>query len=82
MFRAVQLRSRRIMLFCALEHIVVRCRLVFVIVGLAIIFAHRMINKFIPHQNAPQIRMAVEAHAIKIKNFAFLKFRAPPDLSQ
>src|SRR6266508_4319194 len=77
--RAVQLRSRRIMLFCALEHIVVRRRLVFVVVRLAIIFAHWMINKFIPHQNAPQIGMVVEAHAIKIKNLALLKFRAPPN---
>ena len=67
------------MLFCSLKHIVVRRRLVFVIVGFAIIFAHRMIDKLVPHQNAPQIWMAVEADAVKIKNLSLLKFRAAPD---
>ena len=79
LFRAVQLRPRRIMLFCSLQHIVVRCRLVFVIVRLAIIFAHRIILELVPHQNAPQIRMAVEANAVEIENLALLKFRAAPD---
>ena len=67
------------MLFRFLQHIVVRRRFLFVIVGLTIIFPHRMIFKFIPHQNPPQIGMAVEVNAVQIENFALLKFRAPPD---
>src|SRR6266480_3387141 len=68
-FRAVQLRPRGIMLFRSLQHVVMRRWFVFIIVGLAIIFAHRVIDKFVPHQNASQIRVAVEPNTIKIKNF-------------
>ena len=67
------------MLFRLLQHVVVRRRFVFVIVRLAIILAHRIILELVPHQNAPQIRMAVEANAVEIENLALLKFRAPPD---
>src|SRR6266446_3013190 len=75
-FRAVELRPRAVMLLRLLEHVVVRSRFVFVIVRLVIIFAHRVIDKFIPHQNPPQIRMAIETHAVEIENFPLLEFRA------
>src|SRR6266705_2964263 len=71
-FRAVQLRPRAVMLLRLLEHVIVRSRLVFVIVRFAIIFAHRVIDKFIPHQNAPQIGMAIEANTIEVENFPLL----------
>ena len=38
-----------------------------------------MIFELVPHQNPSQIGMAFEVNAIKIKNFALLKFRAAPD---
>ena len=60
----------------ALEHFVVRRRLVFVIVRLDVILAHRMIGKLIPHQDAAQIGMAVEMNAVEIEDLALLKFRA------
>ena len=65
------------MLLRLLEHVVVRSRLVFVIVRFAIIFAHRVIDKFVPHQNPSQIRVAIEANTVEVKNFPLLKFRAP-----
>jgi hypothetical protein len=68
-----------VMLLRFLQHFVVRRRLVFVIVRLAIIFPHRVIFELIPHQDAAQIGMTVEANAVEIENFALLKFRAPPD---
>src|SRR2546430_5655605 len=55
---------------------VMRRRLPFVIVRLAIIFSHRMIDKFIPHQNPAQIGMAIEMNSVEIENLAFLKLRA------
>src|SRR6266568_4577401 len=76
-FRAVQLRPRAVMLLRFLEHVVVRSRFVFVIVRLAIIFAHRVIDKSIPHQNPSQIRVAIEANTVEIKDFTLLKFGAP-----
>src|SRR5438445_5076761 len=76
-FRAVELRPRAVMFLRLLEHVVMRSRLVFVIVRFAIIFAHRVIDKFIPHQNPPQIRVAIEVNTVEIKDFPLLKFRAP-----
>src|SRR5437763_6797265 len=63
----------------SLQHVVVRCGLVFVIVRFAIILPHWVIFKLIPHQDAPQIRMALEPNAVKIGNFPLLKFCAAPD---
>src|SRR6266699_3868731 len=78
-FRAVQLRPWSVVFPCLLQHVIVRCRLVFVIVGFAIIFSHWMIDKFVPHENPPQVRVSVEMYAIKIKDFTLLKFGAAPD---
>src|SRR6266700_569929 len=78
-FRAVQLRPRAVMLLRLLEHVVMRRRLVFVIVRFAIIFAHRIIPKLVPHQNASQIGMSFETNTGEIENLALLKFCAAPD---
>ena len=56
------------------QHIVVRCRFVFVIVRFTIIFAHRKILELVPHQDAAQIGMAVETDSVEIENLALLKF--------
>ena len=70
------------MLLRSFQHVIVRRRLVFVIVRLAIIFAHREVFELVPHQNPPQIWMAVELDSIEVKNFPLLKFRAPPNRSE
>ena len=70
------------MLLRFFQHVVVRRWFVFVIVRFAIIFAHRKIGEFIPHQDAAQIGMAVEVDAVEIEDLAFLKFRAAPDRSE
>ena len=44
-----------------------------------VILAHRMIFELVPHQDAPQIGMAVETNAVEIENFALLKFGAAPN---
>src|ERR1043166_7205612 len=75
-------RPRRVMLAGLFQHLIVGRRFVFVIVRFAIIFAHWIILEFIPHQNPPEIGMAVEANSIKIENFALLKFGAAPDGSE
>src|ERR1700745_3512886 len=67
------------MLFCFLQHIVVRSRLVFVIVWFTIILAHWVIFELIPHQDAPHIGMIVEANAVQIEDFSLLKFCTAPD---
>src|SRR5207245_7340025 len=81
-FRAVQLRPWTVVLPCFFEHVVVRRWLVFVIVRFAIIFAHRMIDKLVPHQDASQIRMAIKANAVEVKNLSLLKFRTAPGGSE
>ena len=53
-----------------------------VIIRLDVIFAHRMVLKIVPHQDATQIGMAVERDAIKVVDFALLKFAAAPDKRQ
>ena len=64
------------------QHFVMRRRLVFVIIGLAIIFPHREIFELVPHQDPPEIGMTFEMDAVKIEDLALLKFRAPPDRSE
>src|SRR5437016_2546133 len=71
-FGAVELRSRRVMLFRLFQHVIVRRRLPFVIVRLAIIFSHWVIDKFVPHQNPTQIRMAIETNSVEIEDFTLL----------
>src|SRR2546423_13617421 len=80
--RAVEFRSQSVMLLRFLQHIVVRRRLPFVIVRLAIIFSHRMIDKFVPHQNPAQIGMTAELNSVEIEDLALLKFGAPPNRCQ
>src|SRR5437773_5504364 len=81
-FSTVEVRPRCVMLFGPFKHVVVRSWFVFVIVRLAIIFAHRVIDKFIPHQNPPQIWMVIETHSIEIENFPLLIFRASINRSE
>src|SRR6266480_7576121 len=82
LLRPVELRTRRAMPFRSLQHLIMRRRLVFVVVGLAIIFTHWKIFEFVPHQNAAQIGMSVEINSVEIENFALLKLRAPPNWRQ
>ena len=81
-FRAVLRRARGVVLLRFFQNVVVRRWFVFVIVRFAIVFAHREIGEFIPHQDATQIGMAVEVDAVQIVDLAFLKFRAAPDRSE
>src|SRR6266513_3359641 len=67
------------MLFCSLQHIVVRSRLVFVIVWFTIILPHWVIFELITHQDATHIVMALKPNTVKIENFALLKFCTAPD---
>src|SRR5579859_1467086 len=61
------------------ENFVMRRRLVFVVVRLNVILAHRMVDETVPHQDTPQIRVAVEDDTVKIVNFTLLKLGAAPD---
>src|ERR1700750_1630725 len=79
LLRSIELWPRRIMLLRALQNFVVRRRLVFVIVRLPVIFSHREIFEFVPHQDAAQIGVTVEPDSVEIENFALLEFGAPPD---
>jgi len=58
------------------KNLIVRRRLVFVIVRLHVIFAHREILELVPHQDAAEVRVAVEDDAVESKDFTFLKLRA------
>ena len=68
--------------FGLFEHLVVSCRLVFVIVRLDVVLPHWVIFKTFPHQDAAEIGMTVEDDSIQIIDLAFLKFRSPPDRGQ
>lgn len=68
-----------LMLLRPFQNFVVRRRLIFIVVRLDVIFAHRMILKIVPHENAAQIGVAVEDDAVKVENFALLKLAAAPD---
>src|ERR1051325_7378310 len=70
------LGATRLRLF---QHVVVRRWLVFVIVRLDVILAHREILETIPHEDAPQVGMAVEDDAVKVECLTLLKFRAAPE---
>src|SRR6266511_4117710 len=83
--RIIQSRRRsrlgrlRVMSLRALQHGVVRRRLVFVVVWIDVIFAHRIILEAVPHQDAAQVGMALQNDAVEIEDFALLKFAATPD---
>src|SRR5262249_20073738 len=81
-FRSIALWSGRVVSFRFLQHRIVRCWLVFVIIRLPVVFAHRMIFELVPHQDPAQIGVAIEMNAVKIENLALLKFCAPPDRSK
>jgi len=67
------------MLLCFFQYLIMRCWLPFVVMRFDVIFAHRMVLKIVPHQDAPQIGMAVEHDAVKVVDFALLKFAAAPN---
>src|SRR5260370_39435498 len=71
-FRAIELWPRSVMLLGSFQHVIVRRRLPFVIGRVPIIFAHRMIDKLVPHQNPPKIGMILEMDSVEIENYAFL----------
>src|SRR5689334_23200928 len=77
--RSVGGRACRVMFFRSFQDLIMWRRLVFVVIRLAIIFAHRIIGKLIPHQNPPQIGMSLETNPIKVIDLTFLEFGAPPD---
>src|SRR5256712_14040041 len=81
-FRAVELRPRRVMVLRPFQHVVVRRRLPFVIVWVPIIFAHRMIDKLIPHQNPAKIGVTLEMDSVEVEDFTLLEFGASPDWHQ
>src|SRR5439155_13058522 len=76
-FRAIELRARSVMLFRSFQNVVMWRRLVLVIVWFAIILPHRIILELVPHQNASQIRVAIEPNPVEIEDFPLLKFSAP-----
>src|ERR1035438_6382177 len=66
------------MLVGSLQYVVVRGRLVFVIVRVHVIPAHRIVLEIVPHQQAPQIGMPVEDDSEEIENLPLLQFGAAP----
>ena len=62
-----------------LQHIVMRCGFVFVVLRLHVILAHGKILEAIPHQDAAQIRVAFKHNAEQVKDFSLLKFATAPD---
>src|SRR6059058_4574005 len=81
-FRAVELRPRSVTLFGSFKHVIVRRRLPFVIVWVPIVFAHRMVDKLVPHQNPAKIGMTVEMDSVEVEDFTLLEFGASPDRRQ
>src|ERR1700730_9109232 len=75
---AVELCSRTVMFLRTLQHVIVWCRLPFEIIRRHVIFPHRMIDKLVPHQNPPQIRMPVEVNSVEIVNLALLELGTTP----
>lgn len=69
---------RRDMALSLFEHFVVCGRLVLVIVWLHVILPHRKIFKLIPHQDAPQVRVAFKNDAEQVEGLPLLKLRASP----
>ena len=67
------------MLLTALQHSVVGCRFVFVVVGLNKIFSHGMPFEIIPHHDAPHVGVPLKDNAKQIKDFSLLKFRTAPN---
>src|ERR1700736_1759260 len=75
---AVELWTRRVMFLRTLQHVIVWRRFPFEIVRRRVIFAHRMIDKLVPHQNPAQIRMSIELNSVKIVNLALLELGTTP----
>src|SRR2546423_915459 len=69
----------RLTVLCFLQHFIMGGWLVFVVIRLDVIFAHGMVLKAVPHQDAAQIRMTIENNAVEIKNLPLLKFAAAPN---
>src|SRR5260370_35686412 len=78
-FRAIELWPRSVMLLGSFQHVIVRPRLPFVIVRVPTIFAHRMIDKLVPHQNPATICMTVKRTPAEVQNLPFLEFSTSPD---
>src|SRR6266853_596720 len=70
--RRLGYRLGRLMAFGLLQDFIMRGRLVFVIVRLDVVFAHGMVFEFVPHQDAAQIRVAVEPDTEQVVDFALL----------
>src|SRR5687767_8389780 len=68
--------------FGLFQYIIMRSGLVFVIVRLHVVFAHWMILKALPHQQAAESGMPIENNALEIENLTFLKLRAAPNVSE
>ena len=52
---------------------------VFVVVGGGVVFAHGMVLELVPHEDAPEVGVAMEADAVEVENLAFLEFGGAPD---
>src|ERR1035437_9855677 len=63
----------------SLKHIIVRGRLIFVVIRIHVISAHRMVRELVPHQKAPQVGVSVKDDSEEIKYLAFLKLGAAPN---
>src|ERR1035441_4773226 len=70
------------MLVGSLQHVVMRGRLVFVIIRVHVIPAHRMVLEIVPHQQAPQIGMPVEHDSEEIEYLPLLQFRSEEHTSE
>src|SRR5258705_3349079 len=70
------------MLLRSRENLIMRRGFPFVIIRLAIIFAHRIVFELVPHQYPAQIGMTVEPDAIEIEDLALLELGTAPDRRQ
>src|SRR5947208_1928141 len=78
----VHLGPRRVMLFCPFQYFVVWSWLILEVIRLHIVFPHRMIFEFVPHQDPTQVGMTFEMDAVEVVDFAFLQFRRPVERRQ
>src|SRR5262249_42054684 len=70
------------MLLGPFQHLIMRCWLVFIVVWFDIVFAHGVILKSIPHQDAAQIGVVLENNSVEVKDFTLLKLRTTPNRCQ
>src|SRR5260370_14515480 len=62
------------MLFRLLQHFIMRRGLIFVIIRVHVIFAHRMVLITFPHQQTAQVGMAIKDGPVQIEKRRLLKF--------